>query len=204
MMVDAKASGETSPDSFYVNKKNLEITRRDIVRKLQKLSGLDAGGTILEAVPDDEKEAAAIDDTAVCTLARYGLMLEERFNGPQDVEWAIDQHGDLFILQSRPLGLVAAASTAFIHDKRFQRATVHQKIETGGWYRIRAEISGHTLKGYLNDVLLIEYTAERPLGGYVGLWTKADSVTCFDVVTILENGHRRIVTFQIDSTSSSP
>jgi pyruvate,water dikinase len=112
MMVDAKASGETSPDSFYVNKKNLEITRRDIVRKLQKLSGLDAGGTILEAVPDDEKEAAAIDDTAVCTLARYGLMLEERFNGPQDVEWAIDQHGDLFILQSRPLGLVAAASTA--------------------------------------------------------------------------------------------
>jgi len=92
----------------------------------------------------------------------------------------------------------------FIHDKRFQRATVHQKIETGGWYRIRAEISGHTLKGYLNDVLLIAYTAERPLNGYVGLWTKADSVTCFDVVTIVENGHRRIVNFQIDSSSSNP
>jgi len=92
----------------------------------------------------------------------------------------------------------------FIHDKRFQRATVHQKIETGGWYRIKAEISGHTLKGYLNDVLLIEYTAERPLNGFVGLWTKADSVTCFDVVTIVENGHQRIVNFQINSSSSSP
>jgi pyruvate,water dikinase len=84
----------------------------------------------------------------------------------------------------------------FINDKRFQRATVHQKIATGGWYRIRAEVSGNTLKGYLDDALLIEYTADRHLKGYVGLWTKADSVTRFDALTIETNGIRKIVNVQ--------
>ena len=80
----------------------------------------------------------------------------------------------------------------FINDRRFQRATVHRKIETAEWYRIKAEVSGQTLKGYLDDELLIEYTAERPLNGYVGIWTKADSVTCFDALAIEADGSRRI------------
>ena len=83
----------------------------------------------------------------------------------------------------------------FINDRRFQRASVNRKIETAGWYRIRAEISGQTLKGYLDDELLIEYTAERPLNGYVGIWTKADSVTCFDALTIEENGKQQSIGF---------
>ncbi len=82
----------------------------------------------------------------------------------------------------------------FINDRRFQRATVHRKIETARWYRIRAEITGQTLKGYLDDDLLIEYTSERPLNGYVGIWTKADSVTCFDALTIDAGGNKRIYT----------
>jgi pyruvate,water dikinase len=83
----------------------------------------------------------------------------------------------------------------FINDRRFQRATVHRKIETAEWRRIKAEISGQTLKGYLDDELLIEYTAERPLNGYVGIWTKADSVTCFDALTIEENSKQRNIGF---------
>ena len=57
------------------------------------------------------------------------------------------------------------------------------------------EISGNTLKGYLDDELLMEYTAERPLAGYVGLWTKADSVTYFDELTIEEGGKKRVIDF---------
>jgi pyruvate,water dikinase len=83
----------------------------------------------------------------------------------------------------------------FINDRRFQRASVHRKIKPAEWYRIKAETSGQTLKGYLDDELLIEYTAERPLNGYVGIWTKADSVTCFDALTINENSNKRVVEF---------
>jgi pyruvate,water dikinase len=90
----------------------------------------------------------------------------------------------------------------FINDKRFQRKTVHRKIETNQWYRIRAEVSGQTLKGYLDQELLIEYAAERPLNGYVGLWTKADSVTCFDALTIEAGGNKRIYEAETDSLAA--
>jgi pyruvate,water dikinase len=83
----------------------------------------------------------------------------------------------------------------FINDRRLQRASVHRKIETAEWYRIKVEISGKTLKGYLDNELLIEYTAERSLNGYVGIWTKADSVTHFDALSIEENSNLRSIGF---------
>jgi pyruvate,water dikinase len=105
-------SGEVSPDTFYVNQKTKEIRGRDITRKQQKLSSLETGGTRLEEVPENEKEQASIDEATVRTLADYGLMLQEHFKCPQDVEWAVDQNGKLIILQSRPLGLVTATTAA--------------------------------------------------------------------------------------------
>jgi pyruvate,water dikinase len=76
----------------------------------------------------------------------------------------------------------------FVNNRRFQRANVHKRIETGRWYTIRVETSGDSLKGYLDDELLVEYTSERPLKGYVGLWAKADSLTCFTELVIKTNG----------------
>ena len=82
-----------------------------------------------------------------------------------------------------------------VSNRRFQRASVPKKIQTGRWYGIRVETSGSSLKGYLDDELLIEYTAERPLKGYVGLWTKADSVTYFDQLSIEINQQKRVIEF---------
>jgi pyruvate,water dikinase len=98
-------SGAASPDLFWVDKKTQEIKRREISRKGERLVSLEHGGTHLEEVPEDEKEQPSIDDDTVRVLTRYGSMLEEHFKGPQDVEWAVDRSGKLFILQSRPLGV---------------------------------------------------------------------------------------------------
>ena len=89
-------------------------------------------------------------------------------------------------------GLNRSLSTLFTGCNR---DASQKKIEPGKWYRIKAEISGQTLKGYLDDELLIEYTAERPLNGHVGIWTKADSVTHFDELIIEANGEVRAVKF---------
>ena len=42
-------------------------------------------------------------------LAEYGLLLEKRFEYPQDIEWCLDGQGQPWILQSRPLLLRASA-----------------------------------------------------------------------------------------------
>ena len=101
-------SGAASPDLFWVDKHTQDITRREISRKGERLVSLEHGGTRLEEVPEDDKGQPSIDDDTVRVLTRYGLMLEEHFKRPQDVEWAVDQGGKLFILQSRPLSLVEA------------------------------------------------------------------------------------------------
>jgi len=72
----------------------------------------------------------------------------------------------------------------FVNDKRYERKAVFTEIEKDRWYHIKAEILGQNIRGYLNDELLIEYSAERPLKGFVGLWTKADSVTFFSNLVI--------------------
>lgn len=38
-------------------------------------------------------------------MAEYGILLEKRFEYPQDIEWCLDGQGQLWILQSRPLHL---------------------------------------------------------------------------------------------------
>ncbi|MBS3936073.1 MAG: hypothetical protein KGZ43_07855 [Sulfuritalea sp.] len=42
-------------------------------------------------------------ETQVRELAELSLRIEAHFGGPQDIEWAIDASGDLYILQARPL-----------------------------------------------------------------------------------------------------
>lgn len=74
----------------------------------------------------------------------------------------------------------------FVNNRRYERASVSVEIETGQWYTIRAEVSGHSLKGYLDGELLIEHTADWPIHGHIGLWTKADSLTHFRHLTANE------------------
>jgi hypothetical protein len=47
----------------------------------------------------------------------------------------------------------------------------------------------------VQDELLIEYNTENSLKGFIGLWTKADSVTYFDEIIIETNGQKRIIEF---------
>src|SRR5208337_535595 len=46
----------------------------------------------------------------VALLAEWAVRIEEHFGAPQDVEWALDNSGSLWILQSRPLALTGPAS----------------------------------------------------------------------------------------------
>lgn len=96
--------GSASPDIFLVDKKNKSIRKKEINRKDHRLVTLDTGGTNLEKVPEGEKDEASLDDDTVTRLADYALMLENAFGSPQDIEWAVDTKGRLFILQSRPIG----------------------------------------------------------------------------------------------------
>jgi len=73
----------------------------------------------------------------------------------------------------------------FRNNKRIERATADMPIEAGSWYNLCAEAQGRLIRAYLDDVQVLEYEADRNLDGYVGLWTKADSVTLFNDLQFL-------------------
>ncbi|MBI4491208.1 MAG: DUF1080 domain-containing protein [Chloroflexi bacterium] len=52
------------------------------------------------------------------------------------------------------------------------------------WQELRVEVVGNHLRGFLNDEPVVETTDDTFTAGQVGLWTKADSTTCFDDVTV--------------------
>ena len=48
------------------------------------------------------------------------------------------------------------------------------------WQELKLEVEGNRFRGYLSGQLVVEATDDAFAAGGVGLWTKADSVTCFD------------------------
>jgi len=49
----------------------------------------------------------------------------------------------------------------------------------GAWHTIRVVAKGPKIQAYLNDALLLDHEDKTFASGWVGLWTKADSVTEF-------------------------
>ena len=65
-----------------------------------------------------------------------------------------------------------------------KRSTIASKTVSeptlGEWHRIRVVAKGPKIQAYLDDALLLDHDDKSTLrAGWVGLWTKADSVTEF-------------------------
>ena len=98
------SAGVASADQFVVSRGGPPgILERRIAHKPVRLVSGDAGGISRLAEAAEEQDRAAITDEEALRIAEAGLTVEHYFRTPQDIEWAIDGDGELFILQARPL-----------------------------------------------------------------------------------------------------
>lgn len=95
--------GTITPDKYRVGR-NLVILEKEIARKPVQLVSDPEGGLREEPVELEKQEAACLPDARIKNLAEYALRLEKHYGVPQDIEWALDGDGNLYILQSRRLG----------------------------------------------------------------------------------------------------
>jgi hypothetical protein len=58
------------------------------------------------------------------------------------------------------------------------------KVASAGWQELKVEVAGNRFRGFINGALVVEAADDAYKAGRVGLWTKADSVTCFDNVLV--------------------
>lgn len=95
--------GRVTPDSYTVDKETSRILSTIISHKPVQLVNLPQGG--LREVPVEPwmQDMACLSPEQVGKLAEYALILENHYQHPQDIEWALDTGGRLVLLQSRPL-----------------------------------------------------------------------------------------------------
>ncbi len=100
----AIAEGQTDADFYRIKKTGpLEIVETRTGAKDTMVVSRSSGGVASVATPEQKKKEPSLTRAQAQELARMALLLEKHFKRPQDIEWAIDQKGKIFILQSRPL-----------------------------------------------------------------------------------------------------
>ncbi|MCS2610195.1 phosphoenolpyruvate synthase [Halomonas dongshanensis] len=109
--------GAVNPDEFYVHKPTLAagrpaVLRRNLGSKLIKMIyGQDASaGKSVDTVdvPLADRGRFCVDDAQVMDLARQAVIIEQHYQRPMDIEWALDgDDGKLYIVQARPETVVS-------------------------------------------------------------------------------------------------
>ncbi len=107
-----------------------QILKQTISPKKVMLVCRPQGGAEEMAVPEALVSAPCLDPAQLAQLVRWASQLEAHFAHPQDVEWAADENGRLWLLQSRRLQMPAQkapdrpARTLKEHPVLFDRGAV--------------------------------------------------------------------------------
>jgi pyruvate,water dikinase len=104
--------GILTPDVFHISRQDGTILFSRLARKPVQLEMCAGGGVAERAVPKSEQENASIGSEQLRLLVQYALQVETHYEAPQDIEWAIDRQGQLFLLQTRPLRVIRRLAAA--------------------------------------------------------------------------------------------
>ena len=78
-----------------------------------------------------------------------------------------------------------------VKGARKQFAGANVQVSSGDWHRLKLAVQGTRFKVFFDEKLVFEATdATFKVAGKVGLWTKADSVTYFDNLSIMSHDTR--------------
>jgi len=100
----AVVDGSVDCDLFVISRKAPpRISFKEIKEKQKKfLCSLQDGVCQLDTSGID-KDRPSITDKEALKLAELAIRMEQYYGSPQDIEWAVDQDGAIYILQCRPL-----------------------------------------------------------------------------------------------------
>lgn len=105
--------GEVTPDEYLVSKVTGEVVKRGVSAKHVEYRADPSGsGTICVPVDDARQSEPCLSEERLAALVDVARRVQKHFGSHQDVEWALDADGGLFVVQSRPVTAAGAKPEA--------------------------------------------------------------------------------------------
>src|SRR5207253_543668 len=99
---EAVVSGAVNPDHFVVDTASGAIRERRLGDKRVVVLPAQDGG-VQHVRVDGRADQACLSDVQLRALARLGQQAERHLGAPQDLEFAVDAEGTLWLTQARPI-----------------------------------------------------------------------------------------------------
>ncbi len=94
-------SGQVTPDTYRVGKKELKILDKNVVKQPWMLIKMEGKNKRVE-IKDEAQGNQKLTDLEIKDLAKEVKRIEEHYKFPQDIEYGFEK-GNLYIVQSRPI-----------------------------------------------------------------------------------------------------
>ncbi len=119
-------------------------------------------GTVIERHPGAED--VHLEPEILHKLCRYALELQAYFGRPQDIEWALDHAGQLWILQSRPITRIHwRCEAAEFTTANFRDGGVSSRVCTPLMYSLYRDAFQDSMQRYFEAIKLISKTEAKRL-----------------------------------------
>lgn len=174
----AVVDGSLEPDFYSVSRKTGIISEKRITAQPTMLMCNPEGDIEERKVPDELKGKPCLTDEQIQALSDYATALEKYYGKPQDIEWAIDEDDQIYILQSRPLKIMEVEREALHVPRRIEGHTILLEkgiiackgIGYGKAFVLKKEAD---LKDFPEgSVLVVRHTSTR----YVTVMNKASAI----------------------------
>ncbi|MBU4283682.1 MAG: phosphoenolpyruvate synthase [Nanoarchaeota archaeon] len=99
---EAIVSGSVNPDSYIVDKNTMEIKNKDIKEQEWAYVRDETGKTVKKTIIEDKRGIQILKNEEIIELAEIAKKLEDHYNKPQDIEWAIEKD-KIYVVQTRAI-----------------------------------------------------------------------------------------------------
>jgi rifampicin phosphotransferase len=166
---EALAQGRVHPDFFLIRRQPLRVAQRDIAPHVGQLDPVPPGsGELRFRAPEEggrRRRRACISNREALAIARLGLSIEERTGCPIDLEWTIDRHGRLFVLQARPITALVEGRATTVQELRDRPVLWTQRFCGERWTDQATPLGWSVIQPLLHHFTAWEDASKSWLGG---------------------------------------
>jgi pyruvate,water dikinase len=182
--------GRVEPDRYMVDKNTGDILEKHIGKKTTELIKDPMYGiNVQRKVAEDKMEAQVLSDLEIVALAAYCKKIEQYYNFPQDIEWALER-GKIYIVQTRAVTTLEEKKTEAVEGTPILEGYGASPGVATGIVKIIRNLS-ELEKIQKGDVLVTEMTSPDYVPAMeksIAIVTNAGGSTCHAAIVSRELG----------------